>query len=122
VEELGFELTSVVGGDRLRATETGDPAGHESVCDGFGCDVRNGDGFWPSYETVYCIETVCETSCHWKWSYEVDVNLTKTGCWRREISRWGSCVVVVGDVILSRNVSYVSRELGDVVQVIELSG
>jgi hypothetical protein len=32
------------------------------VRDGFGCDVQNGDGFWPSCETVYCSETVCETS------------------------------------------------------------
>jgi hypothetical protein len=71
----------MVGGDNLRATETGYPAGHEGASHGFGCDVWDGDGFWPSCEAVYCSETVCETSSHWKRSYEVYVNMTKTGCW-----------------------------------------
>jgi hypothetical protein len=46
----------------LRATETGHPAGQEGACHGLSCDVRNGDDFWPSCETVDCSEAVC-VSC-----------------------------------------------------------
>jgi hypothetical protein len=75
VEELGLKLTCLVGGDCLRATETGDPAGQESVCHGFSCDVRNGDGFWPSCKAVDCSEAVCVACLHWKRSNEVYVDM-----------------------------------------------
>jgi hypothetical protein len=52
VEELRLELTSLVGGDSLRATEAGYPAGKGGTCHGFGCDVWGEDGFWPSREVV----------------------------------------------------------------------
>jgi hypothetical protein len=50
VEELRLELSSRVGGDGLRATEAGYPAGQEDTCHGFGCNVRDGDGCWPACE------------------------------------------------------------------------
>jgi hypothetical protein len=52
MEELRLELTSLVSGDGLRATETGYPAGQEGPCHGFSCNVREGDGFWPVREAV----------------------------------------------------------------------
>jgi hypothetical protein len=52
VEELRLELTSLVGGDGLRATETEYPAAKEGTCHGFGCDVWDEDGFWLSREAV----------------------------------------------------------------------
>jgi hypothetical protein len=50
VEELRLELTSLVRGDSLRATETGYPADNEGVCHGLGCDVRDWNCFWPARE------------------------------------------------------------------------
>jgi hypothetical protein len=52
VEELRLELTSLVGGDGLRATEAGYPVAKakEGTCHGFGCDVWDGNGLWPSRE------------------------------------------------------------------------
>jgi hypothetical protein len=55
LEELGFKLMSLVGGDGLRATE----AGQQGTCHGVGCDVGNGDDFRPAGETVDCSEAVC---------------------------------------------------------------
>jgi hypothetical protein len=52
VEELRLELPSLVGGDGLRATEARYPAGKEGACHSFGCDVRDGNGFWPAREAV----------------------------------------------------------------------
>jgi hypothetical protein len=52
VEELQLELTSLVGGDGLWATEAGYPAGKEGTCHGFSCDVWDGVGFWPAREAV----------------------------------------------------------------------
>jgi hypothetical protein len=40
-EELRLELTSLVRGDSLRATETGYVAGNEGTCHDLGCDVRD---------------------------------------------------------------------------------
>jgi hypothetical protein len=59
VEELRLQLTSLIGGDGLRATKAGYPAGKEGTCHGFGCDVWDGDGFWLSREAVDCSEAVC---------------------------------------------------------------
>jgi hypothetical protein len=52
VEELRLELTPLVSADGLRATEAGYPAGSEGACHGLGIDVRDGNCFWPAFETV----------------------------------------------------------------------
>jgi hypothetical protein len=59
VEELRLELTSLVGGDGLRATEAGYPAGHEGACHSLSIDVRDGNCFWPARETVDRSKAVC---------------------------------------------------------------
>jgi hypothetical protein len=48
----GVELSSLVGGGDLRATEAGYPAGKEGTCHGFGCDVWDGNGFWPAHKAA----------------------------------------------------------------------
>jgi hypothetical protein len=58
LEKLRFEVTSLVGGDGLWTTEAGYPAGQQGACHGVGCDVRDGDDFWPAGEAVYSSEAV----------------------------------------------------------------
>jgi hypothetical protein len=58
-EKLGFKLASLFISDDLWATEAGYPAGQESASHGIGCDVRDGDYFWPAGEAVNCGEAVC---------------------------------------------------------------
>jgi hypothetical protein len=47
-------LTSLVDGDGLQATVVGYPAGQYGMCHIVGCDVWDGDNFWPAGETVDC--------------------------------------------------------------------
>jgi hypothetical protein len=50
LEELGFKLTSLFGGDGLPLTKVGYPAGQYNTCHGVGSDVRDGIDFWPACE------------------------------------------------------------------------
>jgi hypothetical protein len=59
LENLGFKLASLGGGDGRRATEADYPAGEEGVCHGVGCEVRDRDDFWPAGEVVDYNEAVC---------------------------------------------------------------
>jgi hypothetical protein len=58
-KQLRLDLTSLVGGDGLRATEAGYPSGNEGACHSLGSDVRDGSCFWPARETVDRGEAVC---------------------------------------------------------------
>jgi hypothetical protein len=72
-EELRLELTALVRGDSLRATEAGYPAGNEGACHGFGCDVRDWDCFWPARVAVDRSEAVRIACRCWERPHEVDV-------------------------------------------------
>jgi hypothetical protein len=91
VQELWLELTSLVHGDDLRATEAPYPAGQYGACHTLDCEVRNRNGFWPAREAVNCSEAVC-VACWRKGPHEVYVDVKVTGCWQREFSHWSNCV------------------------------
>jgi hypothetical protein len=52
------KLTSLVGGDGLRATKAGYAAGQYGTSHSVGCAVWDGDDFWPVCEVVDCSVTV----------------------------------------------------------------
>jgi hypothetical protein len=92
VEELWLMLTSKVGGDGLRATETRYPTGQEGTFHSFGCDFRERNCFRPARDSVNCSEAVGITCGRGKWSDKIDVDVKKTGRWQCEISHKCNCV------------------------------
>jgi hypothetical protein len=87
LEELLFKLTFMVVGDGFRATEAGYPVGQQGPCHGVGCDVRDGDDFWPAGETVGCSETVCVVIILYAWLRKTLCNQLHHcfGAWVRQI-------------------------------------
>lgn len=55
---MGFELASLVCGNFEGDTEAGYPLGEKGESNGFGGDILNWIGFWPTWKTIDNCETV----------------------------------------------------------------
>ena len=93
VDELGFELASVVGGDGLWTTKTGNPSREQSAGHCFCCDVWNCYCFWPACETVDGSEAILKSCRERKLSNQVDVDVSKAGSRKGEVANWGDSVL-----------------------------
>jgi len=87
VEELWFELPTLISGDGLRATEASYPSRQQ----GFGyrlcCDVRQGNGFQPVCKVIYCRGAVYGTVWCREWANDIDVNVLEPVCRQSDVSQ-----------------------------------
>ena len=92
--EFRLELTSSVHGNCGGGTKAGDPAIDESAGNSLCSDARDGDGFWPSRESINAGEEIGTSFRRWKWSNEVDVDVVKASIEACEGRQWSNGVTM----------------------------
>ena len=68
------------------------------MCNGLYSDVGDGDGFWPSCESINACEEIGTSFRKWKWSNNVDVDVVKASIRACEGRQWSNGVTMnLGD-------------------------
>ena len=92
--EFRLKLTSSVRGNCGGCTKAGDPARDESAGNSLCGNVRDGEGFRPSSESIDAGEEIGTSFRRWKWSNEVDVDVVKVSIRACEGRQWSNRVTM----------------------------